>query len=179
MLSPARAVQAVWVIGSFLCGMLGCLATSSAGASCVALQGDGKIVVVQNVDGGQVVARYNADGALDSSFSGDGILESDLGRPHALAVQTAVAVQPDGKIVVVGRYDDPSGPAMGVERYDSAGSPDPTFSGDGRHTTSFSGSAEGISVALQSDGKIVVGGRSADANRVLHRDRAFQRRRIA
>ena len=165
MLSPARAAQAVWVIGSFLCGMLGCLATSSAGASCVALQGDGKIVVVQNVDGGQVVARYNADGALDSSFSGDGILESDLGRPRALAVQTAVAVQPDGKIVVVGRYDGQSGPAMGVERYDSAGSPDPTFSGDGRQTTSFSGSAEGISVALQSDGKIVVGGRSADANK--------------
>jgi uncharacterized delta-60 repeat protein len=104
---------------------------------------------------GVVSAAQAAPGDLDTGFSGDGKIV-ETGLPSTFA--NAVAIQADGKIVVVGE----SAGDFAVVRYLPNGNRDTTFSGDGLVVTSF-GSALSIdraeAVAIQSDGKIVVAGR--------------------
>jgi uncharacterized delta-60 repeat protein len=72
-----------------------------------------------------------------------------------------VALQGDGKIVVVGFTGAGSGGDFALARYNPDGTLDTSFSGDGRQTTNFAGRDESTGVALQVDGKIVaVGGTS-------------------
>jgi competence ComEA-like helix-hairpin-helix protein len=67
----------------------------------------------------------------------------------------AMALQPDGKIVVTGGSDS----SLALARYNTDGSLDPSFDGDGSLLTDFDGlSAVGFSVDLQPDGKILVAG---------------------
>jgi uncharacterized delta-60 repeat protein len=124
----------------------------------VALQGDGKIVVAgfagttsPNGDnfGDFALARYNPDGSLDTTFSGDGKQTTDFGVAD---FANGVAIQGDGKIVAVGDTDDDN---FALARYNTDGSPDTSFSGDGKQTTDFGGFDEATAVALQGDGKIV------------------------
>ena len=69
----------------------------------VAVQPDGKIVLVSAGLGGFAVTRLNPDGSSDASFGGgDGV--APVTFPNA-AVPDAVALQPDGKILVIGRVD--------------------------------------------------------------------------
>ena len=156
-------------------------------ASGVALQGDGKIVAVGSTSAdtaggfdGFALARYNPDGSLDTSFSGDGKQTTDFGNSFDAAF--GVALQADGKIVAVGRTSDgyaaPSDFALA--RYNSNGSLDASFSGDGKQTTDFGDrSNEANGVALQADGKIVaVGSTSAGFVRRL-RPRPLQPGRLA
>jgi uncharacterized delta-60 repeat protein len=65
-----------------------------------------------------------------------------------------VALQADGKIVAVGRASG----NFALARYYLNGSPDPSFSGDGKQTTDFGGFDEGRGVALGANGKIVAVG---------------------
>jgi hypothetical protein len=66
-----------------------------------------------------------AGGGLDPTFSGNGKLATDFG---GLADQAnAVAVQPNGKIVVVGKSGNST---MAMARYNADGMLDTTFSGD-------------------------------------------------
>ncbi|MFH9552814.1 calcium-binding protein [Streptomyces sp. NPDC017435] len=131
-------------------------------AHAVALQADGKIVVV----GGSwreyedccwfVVARYNPDGTLDDSFSGDGRVFADLDGPTEAR---DVAIDSAGRIVAAGY----AGGQMAVLRLTSNGTPDTTFGGDGTVTANPAGpvvqeGGDGRALALQPDGKIVVGG---------------------
>ncbi len=131
----------------------------------VALQPDGKIVAAgfeNDYSGGYppngdfMVARYDPDGGFDETFSGDGIATTDFGVDDDGA--KALALQPDGKIVVVG-YSAPV-PGNDVDfalaRYNPNGTPDTSFSGDGKLTANFADTAH--DVALQSDGKIIVAG---------------------
>ena len=131
------------------------------GASAVAVQADGKIVVVGNGapdargDVDFAIARYNPNGSLDPSFSGDGKQTTDFGGSD---FASAVALQPDGRIVAVGDAADGD---FALARYNSDGSLDPSFSGDGKQTTGFgvSGYSTGASaVAIRTDGKIVAVG---------------------
>lgn len=70
---------------------------------------DGKIVVLasQRVDlpeeGGVVVLRYEADGTLDATFGAGGIVRTNLGATNLPANADGLVLQPDGRIVVVGR----------------------------------------------------------------------------
>jgi uncharacterized delta-60 repeat protein len=117
-----------------------------------AVQPDGKIVVVGTAARDVALARYNADGSLDSSFDGDGKATIDFGGDDHGA---DVAVQPNGKIVVVG------GTVAGfaLARYNADGSLDSSFDGDGKLATDFGGSGgAAYGVALQLDGKIVAVG---------------------
>jgi uncharacterized delta-60 repeat protein len=129
----------------------------------VAIQTDGKIVVAGNSNTGTydsfAVVRYNTDGSLDTTFSGDGIQTTAIGNYNAYG--NSVALQADGKIVVAGYTADGSNDDFAVVRYNSDGSLDTTFSGDGIQTTGIGiGSDKGYSVAIQADGKIVVAGYS-------------------
>jgi uncharacterized delta-60 repeat protein len=97
-------------------------------------------------------------GALDPIFSGDGKVITNVSNNDNAR---DVAIQPDGKIIVVGRSDDGVGTGdFLVVRYEPDGSLDPTFDTDGIVTTNFGSSESASAVALQSDGKIVVAGSS-------------------
>ncbi|MFD7443579.1 calcium-binding protein [Streptomyces sp. NPDC059909] len=133
----------------------------------VALQLDGKIVTIGSgfdFDGPNdfVLVRYNTDGSLDTGFGGgDGIVFADLDGGSNDEGQ-AVAVQPDGKIVAVGRSDTVDGTRarLAVARFDSEGNPDGSFGDGGKVITDFGTGTSGYAraVALQSDGRIVAAG---------------------
>jgi uncharacterized delta-60 repeat protein len=130
-------------------------------ANAVALQANGKIVLVGSIDGGGfALARYNPNGTLDTSFSGDGKQTTDFGNSDEA---TGVAIQGNGKIVVVGTATSSTGanPEFAVARYNPNGSLDTSFSSDGKQRTAFGACCEGANgVALQGDGKIVAVGAS-------------------
>ena len=136
----------------------------------VAVQPDGKIVVAgglnpapahASVDAMFALTRYNADGTLDTSFGGDGKITTNLTRTEDVA--EAVAVQPDGKIVVVGKAGGGlRGARFAVVRYRQNGRLDKTFSADGKKFTDFTRENDlAYGVALQADGKIVAVGGAA------------------
>lgn len=125
----------------------------------VAVQEDGKVVAVAGGKFGAdfTLTRYNGDGSLDTSFSGDGRQNTDFGNGSRGA--NGLALQPDGKILVVGTGLGPTGADFAVARYNTDGSLDPTFSGDGIQITDVDGSFEDANgVTVQPDGKIIVVG---------------------
>ncbi len=136
------------------------------GGNDMAIQPNGRIVVVGVSDqsgSGQdfAIARFMPDGSLDQSFSGDGKrLQSFDNNGSRSDVANGVAIQPDGRIVVVG-YSDQGNPKheFAVARYMPDGSLDQSFSGDGKRLITFSpGNDQAHDVALQSNGRIVVVG---------------------
>jgi uncharacterized delta-60 repeat protein len=134
------------------------------GAHDVAIQGDGAIVAAgDRNDDGFAVARFDPTGTLDPTFDGDGKQITNFGGG---AVGRSVAIQGNGAIVVAGSAEaQPTSEFrnnFAVARYNSNGTPDSGFSGDGKQTTDFGGNDEGHGVAIQS-GRIVVAGGSAGA----------------
>ena len=100
------------------------------------------------------------DGDLDPSFGNGGRVMTDLA--HSTDIAGAVAVQDDGKLVVVGttyKRNDYSTEDFAVARYNPDGALDPSFGNRGRVRTDFPGlAAVPSSVVIQPDGKIVVAG---------------------
>ena len=157
---------------------------TSASATSMAIQADGKVVLVGDVifetgfpgviDRFMGIARYNVDGTMDATFSANGRRGVDFGDDiHSFA--SGVAVQADGKIVVVGHVSVNFDNRFAIARFNTNGSLDPTFSGDGLLTTDFSAATNDTAdaVALQkSNGRIVVAG-SADSRVALTRYHAF------
>lgn len=121
-----------------------------------ALQGDGKIVAAgysgNNPD--FALARYNADGSLDTTFDSDGTVQTPVGTSSDRA--TSVMVQPDGKIVAAGWSTVPNTGDFSMVRYNTDGSLDTTFDGDGIVRTDVGdASVPGRAAVVQTDGKIV------------------------
>ncbi|WP_411111674.1 calcium-binding protein [Streptomyces sp. c-19] len=133
----------------------------SADGADVAVQPDGRIVAVGKPGGGGfAVVRLGADGSLDPSLGGDGAVVAGFTATSPQdggGIAQGMALQPDGKIVSVG-YVGNTAFDIGVARYNSDGSLDTTFSGDGMVTADFGGTEFGNAVAVQPDGKIVVAG---------------------
>ena len=121
------------------------------------------------------LARYNPNGSLDTSFSGDGKQTTDFGGHDAA---NGVALQADGKIVVVGTAGTRQRVDFALARYNPNGSLDTSFSGDGKQTTDFGGIDGASGVALQADGKIVAVGCDGRHRRRL-RARPLQPQRLA
>jgi uncharacterized delta-60 repeat protein len=145
----------------------------SSGADGIAVQPDGKIVAVGYATTGTAtgfaVARLRPDGTLDSAFGTGGVTRTPIGLG---GVAEAVALQPDGKVVVAGASYPASGfSRVAVARYDANGSLDPSFGSGGVVTTPAVGpyDAQARALALQRDGKIVVAG--YDSGRGLALDR--------
>ena len=150
----------------------------------VALQPDGKIVAAGSAITPPAaaedfaVARYTAGGAPDSTFSSDGRDAFDFAGGDDEV--EALAIAPDGKIVLGGGAESASGPdRFGAARVLPSGVPDPAFSGDGRRLYGFPGFefAGATGVALQRDGQIVLGGTMRDASDDLDLDLALLRLR--
>jgi uncharacterized delta-60 repeat protein len=115
----------------------------------VAVQPDGRVLIggsftrVDNlVRSG--IARFNPNGALDLSFN------TGLGANSEIR---SIALQPDGRILVAGSFTNFNGVTrMRVARLESTGAVDPVFDpGRGADNTVYS-------VALEPDGKVVIGG---------------------
>jgi uncharacterized delta-60 repeat protein len=97
-----------------------------------------------------------APGDLDPTWSGDGKVVTELTAGGD--VPFGIEVQPDGKVVVVGRAGGAGGRFF-VARYTAAGVLDPTFGTNGRVFTDFSpGDDVVFGVGVQPDGKVVVAG---------------------
>ena len=100
------------------------------------------------------------DGDLDPTFGTGGTVMTDLN--HSTDIANAVAVQTDGKLIVVGqtyKNNDFSGEDFVVTRYNTDGTLDTTFGSGGRVRTDFPGlAAVPSAVVIQADGKIVVAG---------------------
>ena len=132
-------------------------------AFAMAVQPDGKIVVVGRAAEHRsdfAVLRLERDGALDTTFgpsTSPGKVLTDFGDSDTAY---AVAVQPDGKIVVAGSaIVTGSGLDFAVARYNTNGTLDATFGTGGKLTTTFSTDSDtAYALLLQADGKIVVGG---------------------
>ncbi|CAN5215675.1 hypothetical protein BH11BAC5_BH11BAC5_14380 [soil metagenome] len=117
------------------------------------------------------IVRLNASGTLDSSFGINGVQSAVF---TGSGTASAVAIQTDGKIVVAGTAS-PGAPVFALARYNSDGSPDLGFNGTGQAEADFpykkpppknssdsviASTAFGTTVLIQTDGKIVIGGRA-------------------
>lgn len=155
----------------------------------IAVQSDGKFVLrgfVKSISSGGnpnaypgYLVRYNPDGSLDTLFGVRGIaaLDISLTRRYIEGSNNSIAIQPDGKIVAAGDNDG----NFTLARYNDNGSLDITFgdeknklglvirTGGGKTTTSVGGEGAVSCVAVQPDGKILLGG-TASEQRSLHMD---------
>lgn len=149
--------------GSF--GSGGKVTTTLAGGSttdsiyALGIEG-GKITAV----GGEtdfMLARFNADGSLDSTFSGDGkisgLFSSTVGRARALAFATIAG---QTRLVVVGNANNNTA----LARLNLDGSLDFSFAASGKVTRAVhaTGWDEAAAVAVQADGKLMLGGWAQD-----------------
>lgn len=171
----------------------GIVTTSISGlddfAFSLAVQPDGKTVVAGlsdsdpsdatiRFDADVAVVRYEVDGSLDSSFNGTGIVTTTLGSGSGGGSQNAVAIQPDGMIVVaasINNDDSYNNSDFAVLRFQSNGAPDQSFI-NGTHivTTSIGSNIDGVSdVAIQPDGKIVVAGHTNNSTDPMSTDFDF------
>lgn len=133
---------------------------------CMLVQPDGRILVGGGSHQGNgtkfALTRLMPDGSLDVSFGSGGRVATQVGSPPNLdeAFQS-LALQPDGKIIAVGRtFVNGSGYRAAILRYSVTGVLDPSFSGDGiqvdDHGTGDDDTYYGVGV--QDDGRIVVAG---------------------
>jgi uncharacterized delta-60 repeat protein len=150
--------------------------TYHSAATAVAVQNDGKIIaggytyISENLDNSFLVLRYNTDGTLDSGTAndstpadsfGDGGKVTTLFHTYRDAAPDMLLL-PNGKIVIAGSvraagesYD------FGLVRYNNNGSLDRSFGNGGKVVTDFSGNRDiAQSIARQSNGKLVVAGRT-------------------
>jgi uncharacterized delta-60 repeat protein len=141
----------------------------------LAIQPDGKLAIlgtvtiyvpaIQNYDTFAALARVNSNGTLDGSFGSGGEVVAALGPSASQA--SGLALQPDGKFVVVGKarntHDD-----LALARFNSNGALDSSFNGTGLldldiHAAPYNADSyypdNGLTdVAIQGDGKIVASG---------------------
>jgi uncharacterized delta-60 repeat protein len=116
---------------------------------CLAVQADGKVLVggAFTTFSGQaqnLIARLNADGTLDGAFNPDPTFAGGVARVMGLAVQA------DGKILAVGNFEGVPGLISPyLVRLNADGTPDAGFNQKGLGET--------LMMALQPDGKILVG----------------------
>lgn len=141
----------------------GILTASIKSGQAVAIQPDGKIAMagwsVTGIFSHFALARYNDDGSLDATFDGDGIANTEIG---VYSDAYAVAIQPDGKIIVAGESYNGNDYDFALVRYDTNGTLDTTFDIDGKVITGIDTNSDGgYAIAIQSDNKIIVTGWSA------------------
>ena len=148
-------------------------ADGEAESHALGVQADGKIVVAgwewhYGESGGyhMMAARFSPGGKLDPSFSGDGIaLVSPPGLTGGptFASAYALAIQPDGKLVLGGRGTDGEAWfdfAFAVMRLTRDGEPDTSFGPGGGFMTPMEGWGEIHGLAVQPDGKVVAAGKA-------------------
>jgi uncharacterized delta-60 repeat protein len=147
----------------------------SSVANAIAIQNDGKIILAGylkykrlNVPDAIALARYLPDGSLDYSFGSKGKVITDI--DSSINAANAIAIQPDGKIVITGYTYNKDWPSHSIEiavlRYKPDGRLDNHFGVAGKVITDFGGWSQnyphnddyGTAVAVLPNGKIIIGG---------------------
>ena len=132
---------------------------ANASVYAIAIQSDGKVLIAGNFSSYNGTARnrivrINSDGSLDNTFSiGTG----------ANAMITSMILQSDGKVLIGGNFNDYNGTSINrIARLNTNGSIDNTFSpGTGAN-------AYVLTMAIQTDGKIIIGGTFTTYNSVTN-----------
>lgn len=114
--------------------------------------------------------RAASPGALDLSFGIRGTAALNLG--NVFQETRAIAIQPDGKIVIAGFINTCVGPTCNfnflIVRFNTDGTLDNTFGTNGSVVTDYSGQDESaFAVDVQTDGRIVVAGGSLSGGPIL------------
>ena len=124
------------------------------------VQDDGKVVIggSYNDSGNRNAAflRFNTDGTFDSSFGNDGFVQIDFGASYDQVED--IAIQPDGKIVFTGSAGSIPDRDIIHGRINPDGSPDQTYSGDGKSLLSLPGNDVGYNIRIMDDNSFLIGG---------------------
>ncbi len=133
----------------------------------VALQSDGKILVggtkrfesFPSYSDTPTLTRYNPDGTLDNSFGGGNVVIAGAGM--GIAYPTGLAIQSDGKIVMVGGsypWSRLGTTASGgwMIRYLPNGTPDTSFGTGGIRNLTMTDQTTCAGLAIQPDGKMLL-----------------------
>lgn len=133
----------------------------------MAVQPDGKVITVgytsTNAGGNDfAVMRHDRDGSLDSSFGTGGKVTTAIAADRGADQARAVAVQPDGKIVVAGYTSGATTfTDFAIVRYNADGTLDESFGTGGKAVHDFFSEVDSIhAIVLQDDGRIIVAGHS-------------------
>jgi uncharacterized delta-60 repeat protein len=134
-------------------------------ANALAIQNDGKILVTGSSRYSTydqfATIRYNSNGTIDNSFGTNGIVKTRITNNDQAY---AIILQNDGKILVTGYATDTNtfvDYAFVTVRYNTNGTLDNSFGSSGKVLTMIGNSGNNArSIALQSDGKIIVAGNS-------------------
>lgn len=134
----------------------------NSGAAAVAIDSQGRIVLAgasqpASASGTSIaVIRYRPNGTLDPTFSGDGKVITSMG-PSVNGADMAIDSQ--GRIVVVGTRIVSGDRDFAVVRYRPNGTLDSTFSHDGKQTTDFGTADDGANaVAIDGQDRVIAGG---------------------
>jgi uncharacterized delta-60 repeat protein len=127
------------------------------GAFALAVGPDGKAVVAASdgARGAVTVARFNRGGRLDATFGAGG--QARVPAPIRTDTRIAVAVQPDGKVVVAGAGEEvEEGEQLVLARYLPNGELDPGFGSGGVAATLLSTQARPAALLLDRAGRLTV-----------------------
>jgi uncharacterized delta-60 repeat protein len=146
---------------------------SGAGAAAVAVQANGDIVTAGEalLDGEDVIlsTRMTPGGELDQSYGTGGIVTVPINGSAGVDSGSALALAPDGKIVIVGG----AAPSPGAQlqftavRLATDGKLDPTFGQDGVAIVAIGTTSIATAVVVEPDGKIAMAGVATVGHRVF------------
>ena len=124
------------------------------------VQPDGKVVAAGRGGTGFTLVRLQPDGSLDPTFGSGGIVDTPIGDPSLRDEAAAVALLPNGRILVAGTadYDYPFPTDFALVRYLPNGLLDQSFGLDGIVLTQKPGEQIARALALTPSGKIVLAG---------------------
>ena len=131
-------------------------------------QSNGKIVYLGvNVLSCAVdLVRFNSNGSLDTTFGSNGVILNSICNafPNFGYDASQMVIQSDDKILIMGLQQNTTYPnGYWIARLTPDGTLDATFNGTGYKDLSFGTIQDkGLSIALQTDGKILVGGTSGN-----------------
>jgi len=130
-------------------------------SSAIVVQTDGKVVLGGRYKSGTsadfALVRFLSDGLVDTGFGTLGkVIHSVSAREDTIQ---SLALQSDGKIVAAGSTSALGDHDIAVSRYDDVGNVDTSFGTNGIYTHRFGSFSDiAYSVAIQSDGKILISG---------------------
>ncbi len=130
-------------------------------ATDVALQADGKIIIAgytfDNIITQGAILRLNEDGSFDTSFGNQGTVKITTAERN---LPESILILEDGKILIGGDNDE----SFSVLKLNNDGAFDLSFGVDGWAIAEFDRMSYIKEIALQADGKIVVGGFTINNN---------------
>ena len=141
----------------------------------VVVQPDNKIVALGSAkanffDYYSIIARLQPNGPIDNSFGADGFIRSPLNPLYSSVRVNAIAYQPDNKLVIACTMQGgPKEDNQALIRLNNNGSFDNTFGNNGFARPILNNNLIITSLALQQDGKIVIGGVSKNEHPFLAR----------